>query len=252
MKELVSLIESFAYENGKDNKQVLDDLLTYIICYFDPFPKKNPQWTYTKEQNVKFYEMMAEYIRIMDEELKHKEWFDAWGDLFMSLTTKGGAKGQFFTPTQICDMMAKMEIDTDKLPEKSCGGFGNRIAIADPAAGSSRCLLAAHARFIHDQKKPPYLVAEDVDRMCCKMSAVNMMMHGCFGEVVCHDTLADPKGLKIGYIINEGMYPFYPGLPTIRTSQETKDFVSLRPQPFSQQATPKIKRKEQQLELDFG
>lgn len=252
MKKLVSLIESFAYDNGKDTKQVLDDLLTYIIGYFDPYPKKNPQWTYTQEQNVKFYEMMAEYIRIMDEELKHKEWFDAWGDLFMSLTAKGGAKGQFFTPPSLCDLLAKTQVNTDRLPERSCGAFGKRVTVADPAAGSSRCLLSAYACFVRDKQRQPYLIAEDVDLMCCKMSAVNMMMHGCFGEVVCHDTLAEPKALRVGYIVNEGMYPLQPGLPTIRTSHDAKDFVTLGAKPVSQQGTPANGDKGQQLELDFG
>ena len=228
MKKLAEKINDFAYQNGKDIKQVLDDLLSYIIGNFDPNLKPNPHWPYSKEQNVKFYEMMGEYFRVMEEQLKHKEWFDAWGDLFMELTPKGGAKGQFFTPSHICDMMALSQIDTDCLPEKQCGGFGKRVTINDPAAGSSRNLLASHARYIHDGKRKPYLIAEDVDMMCSKMSAVNMMVHGCFGEVICHNTLTDPKDLNIGYIVNEGMYPLQPGFPTIRTSFDKKEFLTLK------------------------
>ena len=228
MKQLSSKIQSFAYHNGKDTKQVLSDLLTYIIGYFNPEPQPDPQWRYSKEQNMEFYAMMVDYLRVMQEQLRSREWYDPWGDLFMSLTPSGGAKGQFFTPANLCDLMAETTVDTAAEPTKPCGAFGRRVTIADPAAGSARCLLAAHARFVHDNARRPYLVAEDVDLLCCKMSAVNLMAHGCFGEVICHNTLADPKGLLVGYIVNEGLYPFQPGMPTIRIKREPQWFVTLR------------------------
>lgn len=228
MKQLTSMIQSFACKNGKDTKQVLGDLLSYIIGSFNPEPEPEPYWRYTKEQNVEFHRMMVDYFRVMKEQTVHNEWYDAWGDLFMELTPKGGARGQFFTPADLCDLMAESIVDTSREPDKVCGAFGRRVLIGDPAAGSSRNLLAAHARFVHDNKRKPYLVAEDLDLMCCKMSAVNMMVHGCFGEVICHNTLADPKGLLVGYLVNEGMYPMQPGFPTIRVKKEPEWFVSLR------------------------
>lgn len=226
MKHLSSMIESFAYKYGKDKKQVLNDLLTYIIGYMNPDRQPDPFWKYSKEQNEEFHAMFTEYLRVMDEQLKSKEWYDAWGDLFMELTPKGGARGQFFTPVDMCDLMAQAVVDT-KAERKGDTRFGKRVVIGDPAAGSSRNLLASHARFVHDKQPIPYLVAEDVDLMCCKMSAVNLMAHGCIGEVICHNTLTDPKGLLVGYIINEGLYPLQPGLPTIRVKKEPEWFYSL-------------------------
>lgn len=222
------MIQSFAYKNGKDTKQVVDDLLTFIIGSYNPEPEPDPQWHYTKEQNLEFHHMMCAYLRVMYSKLRIHEWYDAWGDLFMELTPNGGARGQFFTPAGICNLMAETVVDTSREPDKLCGAFGKRVLIGDPAAGSSRNLLAAHVRFVRDKKRVPYLVAEDIDMMCCKMSAVNMMAHGCFGEVICHNTLADPKGLLVGYLVNEGLYPLSPGIPTIRIKREPEWFVSLR------------------------
>ncbi len=228
MKELLNLMESLAHETGKDTKQVMDDLLTYIIGFFNPERKPNSDWHYTQKQNLEFYKMLMAYLGIMRKELEDKEWFDAWGDLFMQLTPNGDAKGQFFTPPDVCELMTAATVDTSAEPDKLCGAFGKRVMVSDPAAGSSRNLLAAHAKFVKDNARKPYLVAEDLDMMCCKMSAVNMMAHGCFGEVICHNTLTDPKGVLIGYIINEGMYPMQPGVPTIRVKKEPEWFVSLR------------------------
>ena len=228
MNELVRLITSFAYRNGKDNKQVLSDLLKYIIGFFNAEPQPDKTWQYTKEQNAEFHRMLMQYIKVMQEELKTKEWYDAWGDLFMELTPKGGAKGQFFTPADLCNLMAESNINTDAEPTTVCGAFGKRVTINDPAAGSARNLLASHVRFVRDGKRKPYLVAEDVDIDCCRMSAVNMIVHGCFGEVICHNTLSDPKGVQVGFLINEGMYPIPPGIPTVRIKTEPQWFVSLR------------------------
>jgi len=228
MNELIRLINQFAYRNGKDSKQVLSDLLKYIVGYFSVEPKKDDTWRYTQEQNKEFYRMMQQYLRLMNGELAHREWYDAWGDLFMSLTAKGGSRGQFFTPADLCILMADSNIDTNTEPKCLCGAFGRRVTVSDPAAGSGRNLLASHAVFVRNGKRHPYLIAEDIDIDCCRMSAINLMVHGCFGEVVCHDTLKDPKGILVGYIINEGMYPISPGLPTIRERCEPEYFYSLR------------------------
>lgn len=228
MKELIGMMQSFSHDSGKDIKQVMSDLLTFIIGNFNPEPAPDPTWRYTNEQNKRFHEMFVEYVRIMNGKLKTCEWYDAWGDMFMELTPKGGYKGQFFTPVDICDLMAQCNIRTDTEPTTVCGAFGKRVTVSDPTAGSGRNLLASYAMFVRDKVCPPFLVAEDIDPVCCKMCAVNMLVHGCFGEVVCHNTLSDPKGLLFGYIVNEGMYPLSPGIPTIRLKHEPEWFVSLR------------------------
>ena len=226
MKELVKMIELFGRSTGKDNKQVMSDLLQYIVGSFDPEETPIPNWNYTKSQNEQFHRMLLKWLDVMNEETRRREWFDPWGELFMALTPKGGARGQFFTPDTICDLMADT-VSTDTQPDHDCGAFGMRVTIGDPTCGSGRNLLAAHAKFVKDNAKKPYLIAEDIDIDCCRMTAVNMMCHGCFGEVICHDTLCDPKGVRVGFLINEGMYPF-PGLPTIRMRKTPEWFVSLR------------------------
>lgn len=228
MKELIKMMQSFAHSNGKDIKQVMSDLLTFIIGNFNPQPEKNPSWRYGKEQNMEFHKMMIQYLNVMQEALRNREWFDAWGDLFMELTPKGGYKGQFFTPSNICNFMAECNVDTAKEPTTVCGAFGKRVTVSDPTAGSARNLLAVHARFMRDNARKPYLIAEDIDPLCCKMCAVNMMVHGCFGEVICHNTLSDPKGLLVGYLVNEGLYPLPGGFPTIRIKREPEWFFALR------------------------
>ena len=221
-------IESFAYSNGKDTRQVFSDLLKFIIGNFNPTPAPDPSWHYTKEQNRGFHNLMLLWLSCMQAELDRCEWADPWGDLFMAITPRGGMRGQFFTPVDLCNLMADITAPAKTEPKTACGAFGRRVTISDPTCGSGRNLLAAHAKFIVAGAKKPYLVGEDVDPVCCLMTAVNLMAHGCFGEVICHNTLTNPKGVNFGFIINEGLYPLPVGLPTVRPSADPREFVSLR------------------------
>ena len=225
---LQKAIEQFAYSSGKDCRRVLHDLLRFILGTFNLQPEPDPTWRYTKEQNAEFQNMMLIWLSVMDEALKTRQWYDAWGDLFMAMTPNGGYRGQFFTPTGICDLMADISNPADAEPKTVCGAFGKRVTVNDCSAGSGRNLLAAHSKFIEAGARKPYLVAEDIDIDCCMMCAVNMMAHGCFGEVICHNTLTEPKGVFVGYLINESMYPIPTPFPSIRIKHEPEWFVSLR------------------------
>lgn len=233
IRTLEKKINDFAYSKGKQKSEVFNNLLDYICGYLDPTGTPIKGWTYKGEENVPFYEMMAEYFRIMGEMLEKKLWYDCWGDLFMSLTTNGGGKGQFFTPCDMCNMMAEITIrDNGSLQDKGQQTrFGKRIVVNDCACGSSRNLLAAAARIEYLGERKPYLVAEDVDMMCCKMSAINMAVHGCYGEVICHNTIADPLGLDAGWIINETCYPFPTNIPSIRPCSDRNMFYGTSDHP---------------------
>ena len=78
--------------------------------------------------------------------------------------------------------------------------------------GSGRLLLAYHVRNLGN-----YLVAEDISRTCCLMTVCNMLMHGCVGEVIQHDSLL-PEDFKDGWFVNPVLTTT--GIPTIRKMSE--------------------------------
>lgn len=262
------IFEKIINITNRDAVSVFDDFLTYVIAAFNPEPMPNLRWVYKKEHNVLFYDLMREWIQVVHSQIAKRGWYDAFGDFFMACVGRNSRqyRGQFFTPQHICDLMAEITCcDSDKKePPVVCGGFGPREIINDCACGSARLLLAAHIVNNKRGKAPCYYVAEDVDRMCCKMAAINMCCHGMFGEVVCHDTLTEPDKLNIGYIINEGLYPI-PAVPTIRVVEDASKFVSIniwkakilekdevRPEPVvTAKTTRQQKELSEQLTLSF-
>lgn len=208
VRELEKLINDFTYQNGFDVRDVFRDLLRYIIHGFS-LPDTPPltDWRYTKEQSKAFYGMFAAWIRIMDKQIKIHGWYDAFGDLFMALTSQRGQqqKGQFFTPEHITKLMS--EIITGKKES-----IPKIPSVYDPAAGSGRTLLAAKT----DQPQS-YLVAWDIDYTCCLMCVCNFLMNSCVGEVVCIDTLR-MDNFRGAWLVNTAYYRT--GLPSVQWMNE--------------------------------
>jgi len=225
IKPLETMMNRFVMDYSVDITTAFNGLLDYIIGYVDPTGTPIEGWPFKQEQNKRMYEMMCQYIQIMDEQLAHKQWFDAWGDLFMALYANGAGKNQFFTPPSLVNVMTEVAMGDLGEPTNNVLGFGRRHIINDPSCGSSRNLLAAYTKYLYLYEREPFLSGEDIDPLCCKMSAINMMIHGCFGEVVCHNTLAEPDKVRLGYIINETRYPIPSALPSIRRSTNPAHFA---------------------------
>ncbi len=228
VSSLAKEIESFGMKYGFQRSEVLNALLDYIIGYMDPDGKPVEGWKFNLEQNVGFYNMMVTYFKVMETTLENKGWYDMFGDIFMEWSGNKKTLGQCFTPACVCNTMADMTFGNAKPEKDSRTIFGERVTISDCACGSGRLLLAAAAKLEKLHADKPYLIAEDIDSMCCKQTAVNMMVHGCFGEVVCHDTLREPDTIRFGYIINEGMWPHTPGIPTIRRFTDPNRFYAVQ------------------------
>jgi hypothetical protein len=99
------------------------------------------------------------------------------------------------------------------------------------------------------------------------MAAINMAVHGCFGEAICHDSLCEPDKVRLGYIVNESMWPFPTNVPSIRKEMDPMRFVATRlwamrgsadrqepqatapPPPPPEPAPPKDNKQPVQLEL---
>lgn len=209
VRELEKLINEFTYRNGFDVQNVFRDLLRYIINGFS-LPDTPPlaDWRYTPEQCKSFHEMFTAWVKIMDKQIKIHGYYDAFGALFMALTSQRGQQqsGQFFTPDHLAKLCQQVVVgnSTEQKVE----------TIYDPAVGSGRMLIA------HKIDKPTsYLVGWDIDYTCCLMCVCNFLMNSCVGEVVCIDTLR-MENFRGAWIVNESFYRT--GLPSIRWMNETE------------------------------
>lgn len=194
LKQFNSLFFSFQYKY--DLSILFNDLLTIIICclareteenlYFETIAK------YKKDELNTFAKLMGELFLIYTKAKKIGDWVDPLGEYYEALASgsKKSSFGQFFTPKSVCNMMASF-VQTPKEWGKT---------INEPCSGSGRIILASN-----HITKGNYFVAQDLDPICCKMTAINMCLHEIRGEVHNMDVLRWTKP-RLSYAIN---YDFY-------------------------------------------
>lgn len=183
-----------------DYSQVFSDLLLMSMAQCiknDDIHNEhmNNMKKYTREEKDRANEFFRLYLVTHLEQTEKKGWFDFWGVLYECIVSRSKASnmGQFFTPDAVCEVLNGLMMGNETVEGKT---------MSDPACGSGRILLSAW----HNHPKN-YFCGEDKDLICARMCATNFALHGVKGEVINHDSLADPEGLITGYRVN--YHPYY-------------------------------------------
>lgn len=131
--------------------------------------------------------------------------YDALGPFYMELTSryKSSRMGQFFTPDCVCSLMAQMNIGEHTLYDHLGQPYSpnNRRTMNEPCAGSGTMALPVHAR----QPGCTFFVLQDIDPICCKMAALNALIHGMPCEVQCGNSLV-VDDFRFCYRINRWLH----------------------------------------------
>lgn len=164
--------------------RLFDDYLTLVLCAVANQRQEERYLQvakrYKREELEEISKLFATHVLIHEHQTEGGGWYDLLGDVYMELASRSKASrmGQFFTPAGVCDFAAQLTLhDIGDAAGKS---------ILDPAAGSGRMLLAAHAL----QPKLGLIAAADLDPICTKMCALNFWLHGIRGEVAQMNSLS--------------------------------------------------------------
>ena len=147
-------------------------------------------------------------VALVNEYEKAEEPIDILGDIYeeLGLTKKGSA--QFFTPIQLCNVMAKLTINKEeskkKIDEK---GY---INISDPACGSGRNLYAAYSELLDSgiDSNKILIEGDDIDLTCCFMTYIGLSLMGANAIVNHQDTLTMKRYdtfYTVAYAINKDL-----------------------------------------------
>lgn len=227
VRDFVSGMESYARTNGFSRDVALDQLISVMTGFFQ-FDESVQPGTPFDYRFKELHQLMVLFFRVLRNELEGREWFDLFGDYFMDTAANVKGFGQCFTPDCLSDLVARLTEGAAESEPTMVRGFGIKTLYYDCAAGSSRMLIAAGSEHRkRTGKNDCYLMAADIDERCVKMSALNMLLHGFYGEVVCMDTLKGNAGFRWGYIVNSGLYPIPFGLPTLEFSNNPRMFHQL-------------------------
>lgn len=180
LREFNKIFESISYR--WNYSEVFEDFLDMMINAFSFNHKidlERLQKKYKLEERHKFGQLIYEIIKVMDKMITtDKDWYDPFGEFYMALVSSGKASslGQFFTPAPVVTMMCQI-LDTQ-----------SGETVNDPACGSGRFSLASHVI-----SPGQFHVNQDLDYICCRMAALNFMLHGVNGIVINMNSLANSE-----------------------------------------------------------
>lgn len=146
---------------------------------------------YTKQEQEKFPELFRHLIMAMERDKEQ----DFLGEMYMALELGNHWKGQFFTPYNICKMMAQMH----------CGKLSDQIekdgtmSVCDCCCGAGAMLIAFANAAEADLSDTKYnwqnhilFAAQDIDRVAGLMCYIQLSLIGCAGYVKIGNSLTSP------------------------------------------------------------
>lgn len=146
---------------------------------------------YNKEELDLFPELCAMVVMALEKDKDR----DFLGEMYMALNLGNHWKGQFFTPYNVCRMMAEMNCG-DTVSEIEEKGY---IAVNDCCCGAGALLIAyanAAERATVDSgynwQKHILFTAQDVDMVTGLMCYIQLSLLGCAGYVKIGDSLINP------------------------------------------------------------
>ncbi len=157
-----------------DSSEVFSDFLDYALLVMK-WQDQNRNFSYFQEKYKQDHNLLQQLLDELSSASDNagEGMKDALGDFFMDEISHG-RNGQYFTPQNICDMMASITL----------GSISDEQLVNDPTCGSGRMLLAAGKI-----NRNAIFFGSDIDMNCCKMAVINMLLNTMRGEITCMDAL---------------------------------------------------------------
>ena len=190
-QELAKLIKEAAYMHA--TWQIWDDL-TYFAAAALAQPtlwvqKREDEYIKrAKQYNIKtqelFTRMFAEIVLAFEQE----GCVDILGDMYMQLELFNKWTGQYFTPSHLCELMAKMT-EGDMKAEVEKQGY---ISVCDPCCGGGAMLIAFAKNALEqgiNYQRDVLFVGQDIDPVVARMCYISMALLGMPGYVIVGNSL---------------------------------------------------------------
>ena len=139
---------------------------------------------YDRDDQLAFPELMAGLVAMLQPEPR-----DVLGPLYMELEIANRDQGQFFTPPELSEVMARM-VFADQLRMLESQPF---ITVQEPACGAGGMVLAIVKTLIADGRNPArtlWVQAIDVDRLAALMAYVQLSLWHVPAEILVGNTLS--------------------------------------------------------------
>ena len=193
-KELCAALQSVS--SNKAVYQVFEDWLAIsaisISSYIDPihYDEREKEYQrirsgYTDGEMDKLAKCLNILTNVMTEKITTVGYKDILGEVFHALNLHDKYKGQFFTPSHICEFMGEVSLcnGTNILTDKVGESLYNKgyTSIYEPCIGSGGMVIG-FAQAMHNNKLNPQqqllVTGVDIDIKCVYMSYLQLSLYG--------------------------------------------------------------------------
>lgn len=226
MMEVARILNAFAYKNGKDQISTFNNWLQWLCGVFDINKMlKNESglagvFASAKNDNEAYFEAMSNWIDIFNEGVMKNGAWDSFGAIYENCfqsKSKADAMGQFFTPSSVSDLMAKIVAANDVVRRDENG----IASYYDCACGSGRTLVSAWKECNKYAKN--FFMGGDLDISSVNMCALNFMINGMVGAVERRNALS--MEWYGGYIVNACKVPLANDMCGLQWYDDEKEFL---------------------------
>lgn len=196
-KEFLKLFDKLTYLRSA--WQVWEDLMTVMACSISNAVDRTPDKYKRREEQyeraikrIGSVEIPAQMLGIITMALENNPDQDFLGKLYMSLNLGSHWHGQFFTPYNVCRMMAEMNFGDGIQAEIERKGY---ISVCDPCVGAGAMLIAAAnamRRAKANYQTSAVFVGQDIDRVVAMMAYIQLSLIGCPGYIIIGNSLTNP------------------------------------------------------------
>lgn len=119
---------------------------------------------------------------------------DVLGEIYMALGLGSSELGQFFTPYNVCKMMAKMVVGNKEYNENEIAKRGY-ISVNEPACGAGATIIAllnTYREMGINYQTDVFVMAQDLSYIAALMCYIQLSLLGCAAVIVVGDTICDP------------------------------------------------------------
>lgn len=142
---------------------------------------------YTTEEYNKFIKILGILVNLFNENI-----YDYLGEIYMKCQMGNSRTGQFFTPFNLSELIAKLSIDDLEKIKKS----SDIMTLNEPTCGGGGLILA-YLKILKDNninyQKRVKIVAQDLDFRSVYMTYIQLSLVGARAKVIQGDTLAEPN-----------------------------------------------------------
>ena len=196
-KEFMNIFHELCY--SRQPWEVWSDVVTMMACSIANVADRTEGRHEKREKEyaeclkrVGSVEKPAQLFAAVVNALEENPEQDFLGQMYMGMNLGNHWQGQFFTPYNVCRMMAEINFGDGAKAEAESKGY---LSVCDPCVGAGAMLIAAAnamRRADINYQTSAVFVGQDVDRVVALMAYIQLSLLGCPGYIIVGDSLLHP------------------------------------------------------------